>query len=63
MLAGRAIAPLTLARWTLGFTATASQVLILRELCVVFPGNELFLGVMLGTWLLLGAAGQACWRR
>lgn len=41
----------------LGLTATASQVLILRELLVAFQGNELLLGIFLGNWLFLGAAG------
>jgi spermidine synthase len=58
MLAGRTSAPLTCALWVIGFTATASQVLIIRELLVVFHGNELFLGIILGTWLLLEAVGS-----
>ncbi len=41
----------------LGGTATASQVLILRELLVAFQGNELLLGLFLGNWLLLEALG------
>lgn len=53
----RQVALLTVALLTIGFTATASQVLILRELVVVFHGNELFLGVILGTWLFLEAVG------
>jgi spermidine synthase len=58
MLAGRTSAPLTCALWVIGFSATASQVLIIRELLVVFHGNELFLGIILGTWLLLEAVGS-----
>jgi len=42
---------------TLGFAATASQILILRELLVAFQGNELLLGLFLGNWLLLEAVG------
>jgi spermidine synthase len=43
----------------LGCTATASQVLLLREFLVAFQGNELLLGIFLGNWLLLEAVGTA----
>ena len=43
----------------LGFTSIVAQVLIMRELVVIFYGNELSLGVMLGTWLLWTAVGSA----
>ena len=43
----------------LGCVATASQVLILRELLAAFQGNELLLGLFLANWLLLEAAGTA----
>jgi spermidine synthase len=39
--------------------ATASQVLILRELLVAFQGNELLLGLFLGNWLFFEAIGTA----
>lgn len=42
----------------MGFTATASQILTIRELLVVFHGNELSIGIILGNWLLLEAAGS-----
>ena len=42
----------------MGFTATAAQILIIRELLVTFHGNELFIGVILGNWLLLEAMGS-----
>jgi hypothetical protein len=58
MLAGRPSAPLACALWTIGFTATASQVLVIRELLVIFHGNALFLGIIFGTWLLLEAVGS-----
>ena len=58
MLAGRTRAPLACALWAIGFTAMASQVLVIRELLVVFHGNELFLGIIFGTWLLLEAVGS-----
>lgn len=51
-----------LALLTMGFTATAAQVVVIRELLVAFHGNELFLGVIFANWLLLEAAGN-CWVR
>jgi len=54
------------ATWTLrvilsliGFTAVIAQVLLMRELLVVFYGNELALGVMLANWLLWTAIGAS----
>jgi len=41
-----------------GFTAVTAQVVIMRELVMLFYGNELTLGVMLGIWLLWTAAGS-----
>ncbi len=59
------------APWTLrvilsliGFTAVIAQVVLMRELLVVFYGNELALGVMLANWLLwtaLGASSLGRW--
>jgi spermidine synthase len=50
--------------WTLrlvlaliGFTAVIAQVMLMRELLVVFYGNELAPGVMLANWLLWTARG------
>ena len=42
----------------MGGTATAAQILIIRELLVAFYGNELSIGVILANWLLLEAAGS-----
>jgi spermidine synthase len=42
----------------MGFTFTISQVMVIRELLVVFVGNELSIGIILGNWLLLEAAGS-----
>lgn len=42
----------------IGFTATAAQVVLMRELMVVFHGNELSLGLMLASWLMWTAAGS-----
>ena len=52
--------------WTLrvilsliGFTSVTAQVVLMRELLVVFYGNELALGVMLANWLLWTALGSS----
>jgi len=42
-----------------GFSAMVGQILLLRELIVLFNGNEMSLGIMLATWLLWTAAGSA----
>ena len=41
-----------------GFTATAGQIIVVREFIVVFYGNELCLGLILANWLLWGAVGS-----
>jgi len=58
------------ATWTLrlvlsliGFTAVIAQVMLMRELLVVFYGNELALGVMLANWLLWTALGASLFGR
>lgn len=43
----------------IGFTSVCAQILLLRELMVVFNGNEMTLGLMLAVWLLWTAAGSA----
>ncbi|MBC7187116.1 MAG: fused MFS/spermidine synthase [Calditrichaeota bacterium] len=43
----------------MGATATVAQVVAMRELVVVFYGNELLLGLLLASWLLCTAAGSA----
>ncbi|MGQ9561238.1 MAG: spermidine synthase [Candidatus Oleimicrobiaceae bacterium] len=43
----------------MGITATVAQVVAMRELVVVFYGNELLLGLLLASWLLCTAAGSA----
>ena len=40
-----------------GFSSVIAQVMLMRELLVVFYGNELALGVMLANWLLWTALG------
>ena len=43
----------------IGFTAVIAQVVLMRELLVVFYGNELALGVVLANWLLWTALGAS----
>jgi spermidine synthase len=42
----------------IGFSAVIGQVVLLRELIVVFSGNEISLGILLATWLFWTAAGS-----
>lgn len=42
----------------IGFTATTAQIVLMRELMVVFCGNEISLGFMLAAWLLWTAVGS-----
>jgi spermidine synthase len=49
--------PLFFSVFVLGFTATASQIVLLRELMVAYEGNELTLGIVLALWLALSALG------
>jgi spermidine synthase len=41
-----------------GFSAVLGQIVLMRELMVVFSGNEISLGIMLATWLFWTAAGS-----
>ncbi len=43
---------------TLGLTSVTAQILLMRELVVVFYGNELSLGIMLGSWLFWVGIGS-----
>jgi spermidine synthase len=47
----------------IGFTAVIAQIVLMRELIVVFYGNEITLGVMLCTWLLWTAVGSSLFGR
>lgn len=58
MLSNRAKRNLSFAISTIGFTATSSQIIIVREFIIVFYGNELCLGLILANWLLWGAVGS-----
>lgn len=50
---------LSVAFLLMGFSFSVSQSLLVREMLVSFAGNELSIGAMLGSWLLLEAAGSA----
>lgn len=41
-----------------GFAASIGQILVIRELLVIFYGNELSTGIILACWLLCTAAGS-----
>ena len=42
----------------IGFTAVIAQIVLMRELIVVFYGNEISLGLMLASWLFWTAVGS-----
>ncbi|MDX1776549.1 MAG: spermine synthase, partial [Desulfobulbales bacterium] len=42
----------------LGFSGLVAQILLLRELLIVFSGNELCIGIILANWLILEAFGS-----
>ncbi len=50
---------LAFAVFIIGFNAIMLQVVLMRELIVIFFGNELSVGSILGIWLLWTAAGSA----
>ncbi len=50
--------PLSAALTGIGFTSLMLQVVLTRELVVSFLGNELIIGIILLTWMLLVAAGS-----
>lgn len=56
-----AIDPFTLSAnlFMIGFTSTAVQVLLIRELMNITGGYELISGVFLGSWLIASSAGAA----
>jgi len=41
-----------------GFSGVVAQVLLLRELLIVFGGNEMSIGLILANWLVLGGIGS-----
>jgi len=42
----------------MGFSGLVAEILLLRELLIVFSGNELCIGVILANWLILEAFGS-----
>ncbi len=46
-----------LAVFCIGFSGLAAQMTLIRELLIVFSGNELTIGIILANWLVLEAAG------
>ncbi len=58
MFRGKTKRNLSFAILAIGFTATSSQIIIVREFIIVFYGNELCLGLILANWLLWGAIGS-----
>jgi spermidine synthase len=54
-----AIPPPVLTITTTGFAATIAQILVLRELLVLFYGNELSAGLIFAGWLLWTGLGSA----
>ncbi|MEE8359576.1 MAG: fused MFS/spermidine synthase, partial [Candidatus Omnitrophota bacterium] len=49
---------LAFAIMAVGATSIVAQIVLLRELIVVFYGNEISVGILLSSWFLLGAAGS-----
>jgi spermidine synthase len=47
----------------IGFTAVIAQIVLMRELIVVFSGNEISLGLMLASWLVWTAVGSSVFGR
>jgi spermidine synthase len=43
----------------IGFTAMAAQIIYMRQLLIVFYGNELSISFILASWLIAGAVGSA----
>jgi spermidine synthase len=52
--------PLFISVFIIGFTSLSAQIVFLRELLVLFYGNELSLGVVLGCWLFWTGVGSLC---
>jgi len=50
--------PLKISLLLMGLSSITAQIVLLRELLVSFLGNELTLGVILASWLILVAAGS-----
>jgi spermidine synthase len=42
----------------MGFSGLVAEILLLRELLIVFSGNELCIGIIMANWLILEASGS-----
>lgn len=49
--------------FVMGFYSLTWQFIVLREMLVVFHGNELTIGIIFGNWLLLEGVGCYYWRK
>ena len=49
--------------FSLGFTAMATQLILIREFLAVFNGNELTIGIVLANWMLLTGSGAFLHRK
>lgn len=54
----RQFSPLWASLVLIGFTAIIAQIVLMRELLVVFYGNEISLGLILANWLICTAFGS-----
>ncbi|MGZ3558560.1 MAG: spermidine synthase [Thermodesulfobacteriota bacterium] len=52
------IPTLKISLFVMGLSSITAQIILLRELLVSFLGNELTLGIILASWLILVAAGS-----
>lgn len=50
--------PIVFSVLLIGATAMAAQIILVRELIIVFYGNEISVGFILAGWLILGAIGS-----
>ncbi|UCB44492.1 MAG: spermine synthase [Spirochaetota bacterium] len=57
MSSKRSTIPLLFTFTILGLSGIVAQVVLLRELLILFLGNELSIGIILANWLVLEAAG------
>jgi spermidine synthase len=49
---------ISIAVLAMGFSGLVAEILLLRELLIVFSGNELCIGIILANWLILEALGS-----
>jgi spermidine synthase len=47
----------------MGFSGLVAQMVLLRELLIIFSGNELSIGIILANWLILEASGCFFFRK